>query len=41
MNHAITFWGPANHNPENPASFEAVAQALDLRDTAGFAPEDN
>ncbi|GGO87812.1 MULTISPECIES: hypothetical protein [Nocardioides] len=41
MNHPITFWGPANHNPENPTSFEAVAQALDLRDTAGFAPEDN
>lgn len=41
MNHRITFWGPANHNPESPASFEATQQALDLRDAAGFAPDDN
>lgn len=34
-------WGPAMHNPENPRSFEAVQQALDLRDKAGFRPEDN
>ena len=34
-------WGPANHNPENPFSFEAVQQALDLRDDVSTPPDDN
>lgn len=41
MNTPITFWGPAMHNPENPSSFEATAQALDLRDEVGIIPGDN
>lgn len=36
-----TDWGPANHDPENPFSFEATRQALDLRDAFGILPEDN
>ena len=34
-------WGPAQHNPENPRSNEAVQAALDLRDNGGLQPEDN
>ena len=34
-------WGPASHNPENPGSYEAVQQALDLRDNGGPRPDDN
>jgi hypothetical protein len=34
-------WGPANHNPENPMSAEAVQAALDLRDNGGQRPDDN
>jgi hypothetical protein len=34
-------WGPANHDPDNPFSFEATQQALDLRDASGQLPEDN
>ena len=38
-------WGPANHNPENPRSREAVRAAvqasLDQRDTGGPRPDDN
>jgi hypothetical protein len=34
-------WGPSKHNPENPFSFEAVQQALDLRDNGGERPDDN
>jgi hypothetical protein len=34
-------WGPASHDPENPSSYEAVQQALDLRDNGGPRPDDN
>lgn len=34
-------WGPANHRPENPRSFEAVQTSLDLRDNGGQRPDDN
>jgi hypothetical protein len=34
-------WGPASHNPENPRSYEAVQQSLDLRDNGGQRPDDN
>jgi len=32
---------PATHAPENPSSYEAVQQALDLRDNGGPRPDDN
>jgi hypothetical protein len=38
-------WGPASHDPDNPRSREAAAQALqeslDLRDNGGQRPDDN
>lgn len=38
-------WGPASHDPENPRSYERVAEALqtslDLRDNGGWRPDDN
>ena len=34
-------WGPASHKPENPRSYEAVQQSLDLRDNGGQRPDDN
>jgi hypothetical protein len=34
-------WGPANHQPENPHSHEAVQASLDLRDNGGERPDDN
>jgi hypothetical protein len=38
-------WGPAQHNPENPSSYEnvtaAVQASLDLRDNGGQRPDDN
>jgi hypothetical protein len=34
-------WGPASHDPDNPNSYEAVQQALDLRDNGGPRPDDN
>ena len=38
-------WGPANHNPDNPRSYENLSQAvqasLDLRDNGGERPDDN
>lgn len=34
-------WGPANHDPENPMSREAVQASLDSRDNGGLRPEDN
>ena len=34
-------WGPANHQPENPHSREAVQASLDLRDNGGERPDDN
>jgi hypothetical protein len=34
-------WGPANHQPENPHSQEALQASLDLRDNGGERPDDN
>ena len=34
-------WGPANHQPENPHSQQAIQASLDLRDNGGRAPDDN
>jgi hypothetical protein len=34
-------WGPANHQPENPHSHEALQASLDLRDNGGERPDDN
>jgi hypothetical protein len=34
-------WGPANHQPENPHSHEALQASLDLRDNGGQRPDDN
>jgi hypothetical protein len=34
-------WGPANHQPENPHSHEAVQASLDLRDNGAERPDDN
>ena len=34
-------WGPAQYDPENPQSTEAVQAALDLRDNSGQRPDDN
>jgi hypothetical protein len=34
-------WGPANHQPENPYSHEALQASLDLRDNGGQRPDDN
>ena len=34
-------WGPAQHDPENPRSHEAVQASLDLRDNGGLRPDDN
>ena len=34
-------WGPASHQPENPRSYEAVQQSLDLRDNGGQRPDDS
>jgi hypothetical protein len=38
-------WGPASHHPDNPRSHErvteAVQEALDRRDGAGWQPDDN
>jgi hypothetical protein len=34
-------WGPARHNPDNPASRRAVQAAIDLRDNGGERPDDN
>ena len=34
-------WGPANHQPENPHSAEALQASLDLRDNGGRRPDDN
>jgi hypothetical protein len=34
-------WGPANHEPENPHSQQAVQASLDLRDNGGQRPDDN
>jgi len=38
-------WGPAQHNPDNPRSHEAISEAvqasLDLRDNGGQRPDDN
>ena len=34
-------WGPASHQPENPRSYEAAQQSLDLRDNGGQRPDDN
>jgi hypothetical protein len=33
-------WGPANHQPENPHSHEALQASLD-RDHGGQRPDDN
>jgi hypothetical protein len=34
-------WGPANHQPENPHSQQAIQASLDLRDNGGRLPDDN
>jgi hypothetical protein len=34
-------WGPANHQPENPHSHDALQASLDLRDNGGQRPDDN
>jgi hypothetical protein len=34
-------WGPANHQPENPHSQQAIQASLDLRDNGGRVPDDN
>ncbi len=34
-------WGPANHDPDDPRSREAVQASLDLRDNGGERPDDN
>jgi hypothetical protein len=34
-------WGPANHQPDNPHSQQAIQASLDLRDNGGRAPDDN
>jgi hypothetical protein len=34
-------WGPASHHPDNPLSYEAVQESLDLRDNGGQRPDDN
>ena len=34
-------WGPANHQPENPHSQQALQASLDLRDNVGRLPDDN
>jgi len=34
-------WGPANHQPDNPHSHEALQASLDLRDNGGERPDDN
>ncbi len=34
-------WGPANQQPENPRSQEALQTSLDLRDNGGRRPDDN
>jgi hypothetical protein len=34
-------WGPANHQPENPYSQEALQASLYLRDNGGERPDDN
>jgi hypothetical protein len=34
-------WGPANHQPDNPHSQQALQASLDLRDNGGRRPDDN
>jgi hypothetical protein len=34
-------WGPANQQPDNPHSHEALQASLDLRDNGGERPDDN
>ena len=34
-------WGPANHQPENPHSQQALQASLDLQDNGGPSPDDN
>lgn len=34
-------WGPAKHDPQHPASPNALQTALDLRDRGGPQPDDN
>jgi len=34
-------WGPASHHTDNPQSYEAVQESLDLRDNGGQRPDDN
>ena len=34
-------WGPAQHDPDNPCSRDAVRIALDQRDNGGPLPDDN
>ena len=34
-------WGPSRHDPESPASRQALQAAIDLRDRGGERPDDN